>query len=148
MLFRSYPGGTKRDRADIVRFMEMDVLPWAKRALAPVVGGADRVTCATCHSRDAVARDWRMPSVARLPEPVLAARGWEQYSGGMDPQTRNAVYGYLANADKQATAAYMREVVLPQMAAILGRPAYDFTKSYDYNRSRHAFGCYHCHTFD
>jgi hypothetical protein len=77
--------------------------------------------------------------------PVLAFRGWEQYSRGMDPQTRNAVYGYLAESDKQATATYMREVVMPGMARLLGRPPYDFTKGYDHNRTQHAFGCYHCH---
>lgn len=143
-----YPGGSKREQQAIRAFMEAEVLPWARTALGPVVGGADRVTCATCHGEHAIRRDWRMPSVARLPEPVLAIRGWERYSHGMDPQTRNAVYGYLAESDKQATAAYMREVVMPGMARLLGRPAYDFTKSYEYNRTHHAFGCYHCHTFD
>jgi hypothetical protein len=39
----------------------------------------------------------------------------------------------------------MREVVMPGMAQLLRRPAYDFTQPYDYNRSRHALGCYHCH---
>jgi hypothetical protein len=39
----------------------------------------------------------------------------------------------------------MREVVLPGMARILKRPAYDFTRSYEYNRRRAGFGCYHCH---
>jgi hypothetical protein len=58
---------------------------------------------------------------------------------------RNAIYGYLAESNKQARAAYMREVVMPGMADLLHRPAYDFTKAYDYNRSHHALGCYHCH---
>jgi hypothetical protein len=31
------------------------------------------------------------------------------------------------------------------MAALLRRPAYDFTKPYAYNRARDALGCYHCH---
>jgi len=39
----------------------------------------------------------------------------------------------------------MREVVMPGMAQLLHRPPYDFSRSYDYNRSRFAFGCYHCH---
>jgi hypothetical protein len=63
----------------------------------------------------------------------------------MDPQLRNAIYGYLAESDKQARAGYMREVVMPGMAKLLRRPAYDFTKTYDFNRARGAFGCYHCH---
>ncbi len=59
---------------------------------------------------------------------------------------RNAIYGYLADSDKQSKAAYMREVVVPGMARLLHRPPYDFTKPYDYNRARDAIGCYHCHT--
>jgi hypothetical protein len=63
----------------------------------------------------------------------------------MDAQMRNAIYGYLAESDNQAKAAYMREIVVPGMARLLHRPAYDFTRSYEYNRSQHALGCYHCH---
>jgi hypothetical protein len=140
-----YPSGAKRDSKDIVRFMENDVLPWARTALAPIVGGADRVACATCHDRDATNRNWQMPSVAALPEPVFRRLTFERYSPAMDAQTRNAIYGYLAESDKQGKAAYMREVVMPGMARLLHRPPYDFTKSYDYNRTRFAFGCYHCH---
>jgi hypothetical protein len=63
----------------------------------------------------------------------------------MDAQMRNAIYGYMALSEKQDRAAYMRQVVMPGMARLLNRPAYDFTKTYDYNRANHAFGCYHCH---
>jgi hypothetical protein len=63
----------------------------------------------------------------------------------MDAQMRNAIYGYLAESEKQTKAAYMREIVMPGMARHLHRPAYDFTQPYEYNRSRLAFGCYHCH---
>ena len=41
----------------------------------------------------------------------------------MDAQMRNAIYGYFAESDKQAKAAYMREVVMPGMARLLHRPA-------------------------
>jgi hypothetical protein len=140
-----YPGGQKRNLEEIIQFMENDVLPWARTALAPIVGSADRVTCATCHGSGAAARNWRMPRVAALPEPVFRRLTWERYSPSMDAQTRNAIYGYLAESDKQGKAAYMREVVMPGMAGLLRRPPYDFTKSYDYNRTRFAFGCYHCH---
>jgi hypothetical protein len=142
---RIYPGGIKRDRAEIEAFMTREVLPWAKRALAPIVGGADRVTCETCHGIDAEPNYWRMPAVAALPLPDVTVRGWETWGGTMDAQLRNAIYGYVAESDNQAKAAYMREVVLPGMAALLHRPPYDFTRPYDYNRSRLAFGCYHCH---
>lgn len=141
-----YPGGVKRDRASIERFMTSDVLPWAQQVLAPLKGGAAFVTCETCHGPRARAADlWRMPGVARLPQPDVAMRGWEVYGGGMDAQMRNAIYGYIAESDNQSRAAYMREVVMPGMARLLHRPAYDFTRSYEYNRTHFAFGCYHCH---
>lgn len=140
-----YPGGHKRPPADIVHFMERDVMPWARAALGPIKGGPDHVNCQTCHGADAVAREWRMPAVAALPEPDVQSEGWELYSSAMDAQMRNAIYGYLADSDKQAHAAYMREVVMPGMAHLLRRPAYDFTQPYAYNRANGAFGCYHCH---
>ena len=139
-----YPGGEKRDHESIVRFMEDTVMPWAQEQIGPLVG-AKRVTCETCHGADHAARDWQMPGVAALPKPDVADHGWEHYSASMDAQMRNAIYGYVAESDNQARARYMREVVMPGMAALLRRPAYDFTKSYDYNRTHFAFGCYHCH---
>ncbi len=140
-----YPGGVKRDREAIRRFMETEVLPWAKTTLGPLKGGPDAVTCQTCHGPDDAANGWQMPAVSALPLPDVAARGWETWSRTMDAQMRNAVYGYIAESDNQAKAAYMRETVMPGMARLLHRPAYDFTKSYDYNRSHAALGCYHCH---
>jgi hypothetical protein len=139
------PGGDKRDQADIAQFMEQDVMPWARTALGRLKGGADRITCNTCHGPQPDARAWQMPAVAALPQPDLRLRGWETYSAGMDAQMRNAIYGYLAESDNQTKASYMREVVLPGMARILRRPAYDFARSYEYNRARRAVGCYHCH---
>jgi len=139
------PSGVKRDQASIEQFMESAVMPWARQALAPIVGGADRVTCGTCHGTMAEARRWRMPAVAALPRPMVRELGWENYSQSMDPQLRNAIYGYVAESDNQAKAAYMREVVMPGMARLLHRPSYDFTQPYDFNRARQAFGCYHCH---
>ncbi|MQA31149.1 MAG: hypothetical protein GEU82_15165 [Luteitalea sp.] len=140
-----YPGGVKKDRAAIVRFMETEVMPWARGALGPLTGGSDAVTCETCHGFDAESRLWQMPAVIALPQPDVTSGGWEVYGGAMDAQMRNAIYGYTAESGNQATAAYMREVVMPGMARLLHRPAYDFTRSYDYNRSHLALGCYHCH---
>lgn len=139
------PGGVKHTEDDIVRYMETAVMPWARTALGPIVGGPERVTCETCHGGAARARAWQMPAVAVLPRPVVRRLGWETYSAGMDPQIRNAIYGYAAESDKQSKATYMREVVMPGMARLLHRPAYDFTRPYEYNRTRRAFGCYHCH---
>lgn len=140
-----YPRGVKRDREAIVQFMERDVLPWAKRTLAPVVGSADRVTCRTCHGPEPERADWRMPGVAALPEPHVKPIGSSASADTVDAQMRNAIYGYLAESDNHAKAAYMREVVVPGIARLLGRPGYDFTKTYEYNRTRFAIGCYHCH---
>ena len=139
------PNGDKRSEADIVAFMEAQVIPWARATLGPLKGGADRITCATCHGARAQARAWRMPAVAALPQPDVRDRGVELYRSNIDAQMRNAIYGYLAGSDNQAKAAYMREVVVPGMSRLLHRPAYDFTQSYEYNRSRRALGCYHCH---
>ena len=140
-----YPSGEKKDREAIGQFMETEVMPWARATLGPLKGGPDRITCYTCHGQSAGGRDWQMPAVAILPQRDVTGRGWEIYSGGMDAQMRNAIYGYIADTDNQTRAAYMREVVMPGMARLLHRPAYDFTRSYEYNRTRFAFGCYHCH---
>ena len=139
------PKGTRRSTDAITAFMEREVMPFARQALGPVVGGADKVTCETCHGADAAQRQWRMPGVRALPEPGLRLAGLERAKLWLDPQVRNAVYGYLADEDKQSIAAYMRQVVMPGMARLMHRPAYDFAKSYGYNRSRAAVGCYHCH---
>jgi hypothetical protein len=86
-----------------------------------------------------------MPAVAALPQPDVRDEGWERYGGVMDAQMRNAIYGYLAESENQGRAGYMRERVMPGMARLLHRPAYDFTRTYAFNRSQLAFGCYHCH---
>ena len=139
------PHGSRLSNAAITLFMERDVMPFARRVLGPLVAGADNVTCETCHGADAKQRAWRMPGVRALPEPQLRLAGLERARLWLDPQMRNAVYGYLAEEDKQSIAAYMRQVVMPGMAKLMHRPAYDFAQSYGYNRARVAVGCYHCH---
>ena len=139
------PHGSRRSSSEIAAFMEREVMPFARTALGPLVGGQDNVTCATCHGNDAEQRHWRMPGVRALPEPELRLAGLERARLWLDPQMRNAVYGYLAEEDKQSVAAYMRQVVMPGMARLMHRPAYDFAKPYGFNRSRAAVGCYHCH---
>jgi hypothetical protein len=139
------PSGERRPTEEIAAFMERDVMPFARQALAPLTGGAENVACETCHGEDAVKRGWKMPGVRALPEPELRLAGLERARLWLDPQMRNAVYGYLAEENKQSIATYMRQVVLPGMARLMNRPAYDFAKSYGYNRTRAAVGCYHCH---
>jgi hypothetical protein len=139
------PHGDRRSTEEITAFMKREVMPFARHALGPLVGGADNVTCETCHGSDGAQRSWRMPGVRALPEPELRLAGLERARSWLDPQMRNAVYGYLAEENKQSIAAYMRQVVMPGMARLMHRPAYDFAQSYGYNRSRAAVGCYHCH---
>jgi cytochrome c553 len=139
------PAGRRRSTEDIAAFMQRDVMPFAQRALAPLVGGAEKVSCLTCHGPDAEQRNWKMPGVRALPEPELRLAGLERAKSWLDPQMRNAVYGYLAEEQNQYIATYMRQVVMPGMARLMKRPAYDFAKSYGYNRVRAAVGCYHCH---
>lgn len=139
------PNGHRRSRAEITGFMIREVMPFARRTFGPLKGGDDNISCYTCHGLDADERDWSMPAVRALPEPELRLAGLEQARLPIDPQMRNAIYGYLAHEGKQHIAGYMRGVVVPGMAALLHRPAYDFTKPYSYNRSRAALGCYHCH---
>jgi hypothetical protein len=139
------PNGVKRSEAEIMAFMEARVLPWAKTTIGRIKGGSDRVSCETCHGARPQTRGWRMPAVSALPQPIVRERGWEIYSTRMDAQMRNAIYGYAAESEKSAKAAFMREVVVPGMAALLRRAPYDFTKPYAYNQARNALGCYHCH---
>ena len=139
------PNGEKRSEGDIINFMEAEVMPWARVALGRLKGGPDRVSCETCHGAQAALRHWRMPAVAALPQPEVRDRAWEIYKTNIDAQMRNAIYGYLAGSDNQAKAGYMREIVVPGISRLLHRPSYDFTRSYEYNRSRRALGCYHCH---
>ena len=142
------PNGVRRSEQQIVAFMEQAVMPFARRVLGPLEGGADNVSCETCHGVDAGARSWHMPGVRALPAPEFRTFGLERAGFWIDPQVRNAVYGYLAEEEKQSTAGYMRRVVMPGMAALMHRPAYDFAKSYRHNRSLAAVGCYHCHLID
>ena len=44
-----YPNGHRRSDAEIVRFMEDEVMPWARATLGPMKGGSDRIKCETCH---------------------------------------------------------------------------------------------------
>src|SRR5690242_21467093 len=60
--------------------------------------------------------------------PILRDRGWEIYKTNIDAQMRNAIYGYLAESEKQAKAAYMREVVVPGISRLLHRPSYDLDR--------------------
>jgi hypothetical protein len=135
------PNGVKKSQSDIEAFMEHEVMPFARYALEPIVGKGN-VRCETCHGENGRARGWAMPAVAALPEPAVRRVA---AAAGSDAQIRNALHGYLAGSDKSRKADRMRGLVMPGMAALLRRPVYDFSHSYEENRARAAFGCYHCH---
>ena len=121
------PNGVKRSPEAIARFMRDEVMPWARVALAPV-GGRRR----SRHLRDLSRQRRRRARLAHASGGGAArARAAVRRMGAverrMDPQLRNAIYGYLAESDKQARAGYMRDVVLPGMARLLHRQPYDFT---------------------
>ena len=70
-----------------------------------------------------------MPAVVALPSHAFRILGWEQYSGSMDAQMRNAIYGYLAELRQAARGRlHAREVVMPGMARLLRVRRYDFTR--------------------
>ena len=137
--------GTKRSREDIIWFMRTRVLPFAQVALGPVVGGSDLVSCETCHGEAPESREYRMPAVAALPRTQIVGDAMARSARVDDVQMHNAVVGVGSDAGKAPTAEYMQRVVLPGMAALLNRPVYDRAKPYEYNKTRFAFGCYHCH---
>ena len=139
------PHGDRRSTEEITAFMEREVMPFARHALGPLVGGAENVTCETCHGSDGAQRNWRMPGVRALPEPELGSRGSSARGRGSIRRCEMPSTDILLKKDKQSVAAYMRQVVMPGMAKLMHRPAYDFAQSYGYNRSRAAVGCYHCH---
>lgn len=140
-----FPDGRKRPREEIIQFMRRDVMPFAKKYLAPIVGGADQVSCETCHGKNPKARDFRMPAVAPLPNTVVVGAITRRSAEEEDVQLHNALVGELSDPGKAARAEYMRRVILPKMASILRRPLYDRLRTYEYNKERGAFGCYHCH---
>ena len=61
------------------------------------------------------------------------------------PRLHNAVVGDASDNDSAPTAEYMRRVVLLAMSARLNRTVYDRSRPCKDNRTRSAFGCYHCH---
>ena len=113
----------------------------ARTALARIAGGADRVSCETCHGGAPDQRGWHMPSVSALPLPDVLDRGWEIYNSTLDAQMRNAIYGYSAGSDNQAKAGDMREIVMPGMARLLHRPAHTTSRAHTITTgSRRALG--------
>jgi hypothetical protein len=85
-----------------------------------------------------------MPAVAALPNQTSGERGWEIYKTNIDAQMRNAIYGTGRVGQPEKSRIHARSCCAG-MSRLLHRPAYDFTQSYEYNRSRRALGCYHCH---
>ena len=140
------PHGSRRSTEAITAFMEREVMPFARHALGPLVGGADKVTCETCHGSDAKQRAVAHAGCPRAARARAAARGTRARKiVARSPDDETPSTATSQKRTNSRSAAYMRQVVMPGMAKLMHRPAYDFAKSYGYNRSRAAVGCYHCH---
>ena len=138
------PGGLKRSDREIVAFMESVVMPWARVALGRIKGGAENVTCETCHGDDARERAWQMPAVAALPEPHFDS---SDGSSMARPWTRRCAMRstdiWPNRTTRRARPTCARSSCPAWPGCSIARPT--ISRSYEYNRTRAAFGCYHCH---
>ena len=127
---RSAPNGDKRSRAEI------SALHGSRRDAVGARGArTDQGRRGPRHVRDMPRRARRRAAVADAGVAGAAAAGCQRRRMGTLQRARwtrrcaTRSTATLAESDKQAAAAYMREVVMPGMARLLHRPAYDFTRS-------------------
>ena len=66
-------------QAEIIAFMETEVMPWARATLGPSQGRRGSRHLRDLPRRRSPTRGWRMPAVAALPQPDVRDRGWEIY---------------------------------------------------------------------
>ena len=83
--------GTKRPRDEIVALMTDEVMPFARDALGPVVGGGAYVTCETCHGKAPERVEYRIPAIAALPHTLDVGETTLQSAQTNDVQFQNAV---------------------------------------------------------
>ena len=141
-----YPKGEKKDRQEIVRFMERTVMPWARVALAPdhgVIGtshvrhlprcptGAERL--AHAGSRDA--------ATARDPRGRLGAlrRRHGRADAQRDLRLRRpppTTWSAPLTCERWSCPAWLPSSTVPPTISL---------ERTEYNREQFAFGCYHCH---
>jgi hypothetical protein len=110
----------KRDERE--HYMKTVVVPTMKPLFAkwsPDEHGDTR--CATCHGASAKDKTFKMPN-PKLPRLPTDEAGWKELE-----------------AKEPEAVKFMREVVVPTMAQMLGEKPYD-------PATKEGFGCFECHT--
>lgn len=108
------------------RFMKARVLPRFKELMAAFEPEEhEEITCATCHGEGAKDKTFKMPN-ADLEVLPGSQEGWERLSGA-----------------KPEWVKFMNEKVKPEVATLLGLPAFDPASPQE-----GAFGCGGCHTME
>ena len=103
-------------------FMKQHVLPEMKAAFAAFDAEEfGEMNCATCHGAGAKDKTFTMPN-PKLPHLPTDDAGWK-----------------ALEAKEPAAVKFMRETVVPRMAALLREAPYD-------PATHEGFGCFECHT--
>lgn len=110
------------DREERIQHMKTFVLPGMKLEFAALDASRfGAMDCTTCHGESARDGDFAMPN-PRLPQLPGGADGFEKLL-----------------AEEPEMTAFMANVVVPKMAAMLGETPYD-------PKTHAGFGCFRCHT--
>jgi mono/diheme cytochrome c family protein len=111
------------------RYMKAVVTPKMKVVFQDYDAATFKVfNCATCHGKDAKAREFKMPGPDIHPLPSTP----EAFQAAMK-----------ANATWPKWVPFMKDKVMPTMATLLGQPQFNPAKP-----DPTAFGCKNCHTLE
>jgi hypothetical protein len=112
----------KMDHSDRMAYMKSTVLPAMRKEFAAFDPKKyEKIKCTTCHGAGAEDGSYKMPNpdIMKLPN---SKEGWGKIM-----------------AEKADMLKFMKEVVKPKMAALLGMKPYDM-------KTQTGFGCGNCHT--
>ena len=116
---KSFDSLTHDERVDLMKHV---VLPAMKTEFTAWEGEEfAAMNCATCHGAGAKDKTFEMPN-PKLPKLPADAEGWKKLE-----------------AEEADAVKFMRETVVPKMAAMLGEQPYD-------PATGKGFGCFECHT--
>jgi hypothetical protein len=110
---------TKDEKAGYMKHVVMPAMKGHFAAFDPDEFG--KMNCSTCHGKDAKAREFKMPNPG-LPKLPTDPEGWKELE-----------------EDDAKIMAFMKETVVPKMAALLSEETYD-------PKTQKGFGCFRCHT--